>query len=263
MGLGSEVLTGRVTNPGAAFTGLTMNTGDTLAVRSFPVGSPAYLEGVWGKGATAGSVRVRSPRLHDNVAAFTAGYHINSPRNLMPDQADQRLYPQDVLIAEATGGAAETDVAALLVYYQDVPGLDARLAVWEQVLPRVQNILTIRVAVAGAATLGDWSAGTTLTTTQDLLKANIDYAILGYVVQNNVNAIAVRGPDTGNLRVGGPGSSEEIETRNWFVDQSDIRKTPHIPIINAANKGATQVFQNDNAAGATNNVDLIVAELTT
>jgi hypothetical protein len=63
------------------------------------------------------------------------------------------------------------------------------------------------------------------------------------------------------VRCGGPGCSEEIETRNWFVDQTDIRKTPHIPVINAANKGATLVFQQDNAAGATNVIDLIAAEL--
>lgn len=261
MGLALEVITGRVTNPGATITAITANTSDTFTVRSFPFESGASLEGIWAKAGTSGVIRVRSPRMHDNVQGIRLRHQANEPRNLLPDEAMQRLYPQDVMTVEMSGSAAATDVGALMVYYRDLPGVDARLAMWEQIQPRMLNILTVPVDITAAATLGDWSAGTAIDATFDLLKSNVDYAVLGYEAQNEVCSVALRGPDTANLRVGGPGSVEPIETRNWFVDQTRLKGTPHIPVINAANKGATLAFQVDNAAGATNQVDWILAEL--
>ena len=60
---------------------------------------------------------------------------------------------------------------------------------------------------------------------------------------------------------GGPGTTEAIETRDWFVSLSKSMGAPAIPIINSANKGATLVFVQNNAAAGTPNVDLILAEL--
>lgn len=261
MGIAYEVVTGRATNPGATPTVLTANTSDTFTVRSFPFESGAFLEGLWAKAGTSGIIRVRSPRLHDNVQGLRLQHIANTARNLLPDEAMQRLFPQDVLTVEITGSAAATDVGAMAVYYRDLPGTDARLAMWEQIQPRIVNILSVDVDITAATTLGDWSAGTPLDTTFDLLKSNVDYAVLGYTTETSVAAVALRGPDTGNLRVGGPGTTESIETRNWFVDQTRLKGTPHIPVINAANKGATLAFQVDNLAGAANNVQWILAEL--
>lgn len=261
MGNAYEVLAGRVVNPGAAFTALTPNTGDSFAIRSFGGGAPAYLDDMWAHEATPGVLRVRSPRLHDNVQGIRARVGVTVARGLLPDEADQLLYAQDVLTVEATGGTAETDVGCLLAYYTDLPGIAARVTSWEQVLPRIANVLTAEVAVTGAATTGDWSAGTPLNTTFDLLKANVDYAVLGYESDTSVAAVGLRGPDTGNLRVGGPGTSEVLETRNWFIRQSRASGRPYIPIINAANKGSTLAFQCSASASATINVAFILAEL--
>lgn len=256
-----EVLAGRVVNPGAALTALTADTGDSFAVRSFNMGTPAYLDDMWAHEATPGVFRVRSPRLHDNVQGMRYRVPTTAARALLPDEADQILYPQDVLTVELSGGGAETDCGFILAYYTDLPGIAARLATWEQIAPRVASILSNEVAITGAATTGDWSAGTPINTTFDLLKANVDYAVLGYESDTAVGAIALRGPDTGNLRVGGPGGNEALETRNWFVRQSRSNSRPYIPIINAANKGSTLAFQASASASATINVSFILAEL--
>lgn len=261
MGLAVEVIAGRAVNPGAALTAVTMNSGDTLAIRAMAAGSSAWLDDVWAHEATPGVVRVRSPRMHDNVQNLRLTNPIAQPRGLMPDELNQPVYSQDVLILEISGGGAETDVACLLMYYENVTGLDARLATWGQVLPRVRNLLTQEVDVTGAATVGDWSAGTTINTTFDLLKANVDYAVLGYETSASVAAVALRGPDTGNVRIGGPGTTEALETRNWFIRQSNSLGKPFIPIINAANKGATLAFQVSASASATTNVGWVLAEL--
>jgi hypothetical protein len=261
MGRAFEVITGRALNPGAGPTALVANTGDSFAVRSTPMENPPKLEGIWAFAATAGLIQVRSPRLHDQTQGIRFEVVASTARNFLPDEATQQLYPQDVLVFEIGGGAAETDVGALAIYYPDLPGIDARLVMWDQISSRVANILTARVAITPPATAGDWSAGTALNATTDLLKANVDYAVLGYAADGGVAAIALKGPDTGNLRVGGPGTNEAIETRDWFIGLSKAKGSPHIPIINAANKAPTLAHVCKATAAGNTIVDFVLAEL--
>lgn len=257
-----EVIGGRVTNPGATLTALTANTGSSFTVRNTALGTKVFLSGLWGKGGTAGVIRVRSPRMHDNVQGLRFQVGVNSPWDLLGYAPRTILVPQDALTVEQSGGAAETDVGNLLLQYENLPGSDGQFGSYDQIYPRIVDLTTCEVAVTGAATLGDWSAGTAINATFDLLKANTFYAVLGYVCQNVVAAIGIQGPDTGGLKAGGPGGSNARETREWFIRMDKLSDLPCIPIINSANKGGTLVFQMDNAAGATNNVDLLLAELT-
>jgi len=261
MGVALEVITGRVLNPGATVSATTANTGDTYAVRAFNDATPAWLEGFWAQQATAGVIRVRSAKLHDNVQ----GIRFRSPaavtRNFLADQSAQRLYSTDTLIPEQSGGGAETDTLAMMIYYQDLPGAAANLALWEQIRANIVNLVTVEVAVAGPVTAGDWSAGNSLSTTFDLLKADTRYALLGYQVDTECCAVGVKGPDTSNYKVGGPGCIEPIETRDWFVSQAIARGTPHIPVLNANNKNATLVHVTKATAAGTVNVSLSMAEL--
>lgn len=260
-----ELITGRATNPGAGPTALTPGTGDSFTVRSFPFEQGAAIEGVWYQGATTGFVQIRSPRMHDNVRGLRLRAPANRPSNLLVPTGRQRLFPQDVLTIEISGGAAETDAAAVLLYYADLPGVQQRLGAWEQIQPRIASVLSIDMAIANPATTGDWSVGDPINEASggDLLKANVDYAVLGYTADANSLAVALRGPDTGNMKVGGPGDSGvPFDPRQWFVDLSRITGLPHIPIINAANKGATLAFvANVTAAGSTT-VSFVLAELT-
>lgn len=261
MGVAFEVITGRVDNTAGTLTEVTPGNADSFAVRSFPFEAGAWLEGLWAQSVAAQVVRVRSPRLHDNVQGIRYRTIADTPRNFLSDWSRQRLFPQDELVVETASGGADTTTAALLIYYADLPGISARLTTWEQIEPMIENLLTVEVDVAAAATVGDWSAGTALTNFTDLLKRNVDYAILGYQTEENVAAIGIRGSDTGNLRVGGPGTTEAIETRDWFVSLTRRMGTPHIPIVNAANKDNTLIFQAENAAGAQNDLQLSLAEL--
>jgi hypothetical protein len=206
-------------------------------------------------------IRVRSPKLHDAVQGIRYRAPAAVTRNFLADQAAQRLYSTDTLIPEQSGGGAETDVLAMMIYYQDLPGASAMLALWEQVRSQIVELVTVEVAVTGPVTAGDWSAGNTLNSFTDLLKADTKYAILGYQSDTECAAVGVKGPDTSNYRVGGPGCIEPIETRDWFVSQSISRGTPHIPIINANNKGATLVHVAKATAAGTVNVCLSMAEL--
>ena len=261
MGLAAEVVAGSATNPGAVFTALTPGSGNQFAVRSAEPDSGIYLDEMWAKGATAGVFRIRSPRMHDNVSGLGFPYQINAPRTFLERISPQPLYAVDTLIPEITGGAAETDVGAFLVYYANISGLAANLATWDEVNPRVKNILTNQVNVSAAAAVGAWSAGTAINATEDKLHADSTYALLGWESTNGVAAIAVAGTDTANLRIGGPSPVEPIETRDWFIRQSQETGRPYIPLIKTNNKGTTLVYQLDNAAGAANLTFLTLAEL--
>lgn len=260
MGYMYEVITGRATNP-AALTALTANTGDTFGVRAFGDAVSPYLANVWAQQATAGIVRVRSPRMHDAVQGVRLVSNAASPFALLPLEFATRVYATDVLTFEQQGGGAEVDDAALLVCYDGISDNVQRLGMWDQIKPMIRELTTVQVDVAGPATSGDWSAGTTLTNFQDLLKADTYYAVLGYTLDVASLAVAIRGPDTGNYRIGGPGILNPIETRDWFVELSKAQGRPAIPVFNSANKGATQAFVAKVGAAGTINVTFILAEL--
>ena len=67
MGKAFELIAGFVTAPSTTFTALTMATGSSLTVRNAPLGSEVRLLQCWSDQQTAGNIRIRSPKLHDNV----------------------------------------------------------------------------------------------------------------------------------------------------------------------------------------------------
>jgi hypothetical protein len=261
MGHAFEVITGRRAD--TALAALTVNAGDSFTVRSFPFEAGAWIEGLWAHqaNATAGVFRVRSPRLHDNVQGIRKRVVANEIRNYLTHETRQHLFPQDQLVVEASTTASDQLTGALAVFYNDLPGIQARLVTWDQIQPLIRNLVSVEVTVVAPTTAGDWSAGTAITTDFDLLKTNVEYAITGYEVNRNVAAVAIRGSDTGNLRVGGPGPIEHIETRDWFVRLSRKTGLPHIPVINAANKDNTLAFVADRVTGTNTILTLQMAEL--
>lgn len=262
MGLALEVISTFVANPGATFTAAAASPGDSLNVRNFATTDSAVLVNLIRRGATSGAARVRSPLLHDNVRgiAITTG---QTPSIFgLPRELSQPLYAQDRLIVEVTGGAAETDMALLVIYYSNLLGVASRLHMRGDIEGNVRYIKPLTVAVTNSATIGTWT-DTVITATEDLTHANKDYAVLGYITDAALGAVAVKGIDTGNVRVGGPGSVNTEDTADYFVAQGIYHNMPYIPVINSANKAGTFVSTVDTVASSTANVTLILAELVT
>lgn len=256
-----EVITGRVVNPGAAFTNVTANTDQSFAVRYHTQPGTTVLEEIWTQQGTAGQIRITSPNLHDDVVGIRMVTHANAVRRLLPEEAEQVLMPQDTLQVELTGSAAATDCVGMLVRYQDLPGISARLHTWEEIKPRIERLHGFPVAVTGPVVAGDWGVGNSLVTTVDEFYANRDYAILGYTVDTECVAVAVSGSDTGHLKVGGPGPLLADETRAFYVDQSRRSGQPHIPVFNSANRQGTRAFIAKTTAAGTVNVTFLAALL--
>lgn len=261
MGLAMEVLGGSVTNPGAALTAWTLAPGDTLAVRAFDPGSGAWLLNAWGENDTAGRLRVKSPRMHDNVQGIRSVIAPDSVRPLYPARTKARIYSTDTLVVEQSGGGGEIDVGALLLYYENLGGTAARLETWDAIAPRIIDYMTLEQDLNTAATAGQWGVAQPINADFDQMKADTDYALLGYTLDALVTAIGVTGSDTGNLRVGGPGCVDERVTAGWFADLSVAHSMPAIPVIGSNNRAGTVFDLLAEETGAARSVALYFARL--
>lgn len=263
MGKAIDLITGRVTAPGATLTALVMSAGDTLTVRNAPIDSLVRLIQAWADNQAAGTLRIRSPRLHDNVEGIRLDVVLSEVKPLLPERFVQPLIPQDTLVAELSGSAVAADIesAAMLLFYDNLPGIAARLIDPATLLSNMVNLVTVENTLA-LGVGGGYSGEEALTAEFDQLKANTDYALLGYLVDAECAAVAWRGSDTGNLRVGGPGDELGREyTRAWFYRLSMAYQVPMIPVFNSANKDAILVdgVQDENGVDVT--VTSIFAQL--
>jgi len=248
-------------NPGAGGAAAVVLAGDSFTVRNGAQGSGVRLEEIVRQGVTAGFVRVRSPLLHDNVRGIMFTTPDTPSRMVLPPDVGQPLQPLDNLIVEISGGAAESDGGVLVISYDNIPGATARLHSPGDILGNVKYIKPVQVACAVPGTAFTWT-DTVLTTTENLMHATSDYAVLGYVVDTACCAVGIKGQDTGNLRVCGWGSTDPTDTSDYFIRKSEREGRPWIPVINAANRFSTFASILTSAVAGTINVQLILAELT-
>jgi hypothetical protein len=248
---------------GATLAATTIVPGDSFTVKNAALTSDVWLIQAWTDNQVAGSVRIRSPKLHDNVDAIRARTQIGVLKPLLPLGMPQRLFPQDTEIVELAGSAVAGDIETVvqLIYYADLPGQAARLQTWDQVRPKVKNLVGVRLAITLGTTAG-YNGARAINADVDLLKANTDYALFGMTTDAETAAICLRGPDTGNLRVSVPGEPDSTEdTMWWFRLLSWHYGLPLIPIINSANKGATLIDCANDENGGTANVVIWLGEM--
>lgn len=263
MGLAMELISGQATAPSSTLTGLTMAAGNSLTVRFANPTSDVRLIQMWANNNAAGIFRVRSPKLHDNVQGIRYRIQATDPIPVLAWGSWQKLTPQDTLIAEISGSAVggQIETGHLLAWYADLPGSNARLANWSDIVNRVVNILTVEVAITPGV-LGGYSGQVAINATFDLLQANTDYALLGGVVDTRCGAVRVQGPDFANFGVGFPGiTADRSITADWFKWLNLSLGVPCIPVFNSANKSGTLIDIVQNQAGSAVNVDLVVAQL--
>ena len=263
MGQGLQIITGQATNPGATITALTPNAGDSLTVRSTNMNADIELLQTWAFTTTNLLERIRSPRMHDQAQNIRLQPPASTPRPLLPWGASQLLYSQDPITFEITGGAAEVDMASMLVFYNDLPGVAARLHSWNEIRPIIQNLTSVQVNVTSSATSCNYSATVALNGTFDTLIRNVDYAILGYECATTGGTLGITGVDTGNLRVGGPLYNQSEVTSSWFVALAQAYGRPCIPVINSANVAGINLDVACQATSTAFNITVNLAQLKT
>ena len=242
----------------------TMATGDPSSIRNFSAPDYAKIVAAYYDDVTTPLAwRVRSPLLHDNVRGIQFNPGAAAPAAIFPSAFVQDLEPQDTLTFEfSTAASTGKALGALGIYYSNLPGASARLYGTGDVAPLIDNVKPVLVSVgSGANTAGQWY-DLVITTTENLLRANTDYAVLGATLDVAVAALAVKGPDTSNLRCSVPGGTNNPFGAQYFYWLSQWTGYPLIPVINAANANSTYISIISSAAtGAASSFTLYLAQL--
>lgn len=263
MGLCIDTVLVDVHNAATAAIGLTAgstaNSGDSLSVRSFGSGY-ARLESMFVNGSGTRQARIVSPRFHDNVTGLTFQSPESPTEFLFPRDVAQPLYSSDTLAVSADAAASSDTTVALLNYYSDLEGINANFQTWEQVKARMVNLKTVEVACTSAAAIGAWS-DTVITTTENQLKADYSYALLGFETNAALTCMGIKGPATGNLRVCAPGATSTLDITSYFIEMGLRQGTPHIPVFKANDRANTFVSVAADAASVNANVYMILAQL--
>lgn len=252
---GMELVSGHVTAPSTTLTAWTVHSGNSLTVRNGDFSKRTLLLDLWADNQTAGTIRVRSPQIHDDVQGLRFTALASDVEPLMPWGYPQKLVPQDTLVVEQSGSATSGDIesGALLIYYEDAPGIAARLMAASDVQKKLVNVFTGENTLA-LGTAGGYSGEEAINADFDNFKANTDYALLGFMVSAECAAVRWRGSDTSNLGVGGPGNDTQAQlTRYWFSMLSERTGIPLIPIFNSANKSGILIdgVQDENGTDTT------------
>lgn len=238
-------------------------TGDSLAVKNSPIEKVCRILSFWADAQLAGTGRIRSARLHDNVSAIRFDTIAGDIRPLMPWGCSQRVYANDVLNVELAGSSTAGDIETitLLLYYEDLPGVSARFITPDELMRRGTNMFYGENTVA-TGTAGGYSGSEAINVEIDQFHATGQYALVGYLIDTEMGAVCWRGPDTGNLRVSGPGEETERElTADWFIRLSRAYNMALIPVISAENKAATLIDILCDENGADPTVTSIYVEL--
>jgi hypothetical protein len=139
----------------------------------------------------------------------------------------------------------------MLVHYPDLPGIDQRVLTWSQFQSRYEKLTTVFSAVTSGA--GAYGTAVAINSVSDLLLANRDYALLGITTTVDQLAVCVSGPDTGNVRIGAPGSNQNTdEAASYFTLMARAHDMALIPVLNSGNKNSTNISSIAATAVATN-----------
>lgn len=240
--------------------GTVTNSGDSLNVRSFSDPDWAMLTSMVIQGSGAQQCRLSSPRLHDNVTGFTFQSAENPAEFLFPPEAGQPLYSVDALSVQLSAAASSDTVAALGIYYKNLEGIDADLRNWSDIKSQIINYKTVEVAVTSSGTIGTW-VDTALTTTENQLKADFRYALLGFQPNAALAVVGIKGPATGNLRICAPAATATYPLTDYFILMNQKHQIPYIPVFKANDRFNTFLSCAANTASAAANVQMILAQL--
>lgn len=255
-----QTVAGFNTAAGAGTAVVTPAPGDIVTVPSFSLTSKAYLEKIAAAGATLDFVRVRSPRLHDANQGLRIRIGTTLRRDLLPLGLQEQLYPSDTPIVEVDATGAGSNGVVFSYAFDDLPGVQPLMDTWENIKPRIVHTMGCEVAVTSGA-IGAWGNSAAINSSFDNFEAGANYAWLGYTVRTPCLGIALTGKDTGNLKIGGPGSDDPLETCQYFVRWDLAMSQPRIPIIQANNRGSTVLQNVDVAAATASLVTLYLAQL--
>jgi len=251
---------------------LTANTGDSLGIQNY-VNGGARLTHAWGiDSASVMEGQILMTR-YESVHDQSHGYRFEIP-SLAPGGAGAvgahtifrppfkiAAFSGDTVTIQVTGTAADAVVVSYIAEYDDLPGVRATFATWDQVQAVKTTVIGLNQIPVASATKGAYGASRALNADDSRLSADKYYAILGCSVQTQVTTISLQSTTWGGQRIGIPVGALDLDNNMWFVTESIASGKPLIPIINANDAGNVLVQVADSAASTSPKVDWVMYEL--
>lgn len=275
MPLAKELVLGYITSTSSTTqNAMTAGAGQSFTVRNFGNGSAYLQEIVMLDSVGLFNTQIKSPKMHDSTYGIQivgnpktlAGTSVFNPLQVLPSYVRQKLYATDTLTWTTADAGSQVVVGGLDIYYTDLSGIASRLYTWDTIRPLIANLAGVTVTPTVNGTAGLWGTAAALNSGNYNLKANTDYAILGYQTELAGGLVGMQGIDTGNLILGGPASPQASLTGAYFVDQS-VKYAPYgagaqIPVVNSNNAAGFTVNFATSATSGTPIISLLLAELT-
>lgn len=251
---------------------LTANTLDSLSISNY-VSGRARITHAWGIDSASVMEGALTMTRYESVHDQQRGYRFEIP-SLAPGGAGAigahtifrppyqiDAFSGDLATWTVTGTAADAVVVSYIVEYDDLPGVRATFATWEQVKNLKSTTIGLNQIPVASATKGAYGASRALNADDTRLSADKYYAILGCTVQTQVTTISLVSTTWGGQRIGIPVGALDLDNNMWFVTESIASGKPLIPIINANDAGNVLVQVADSAASTSPKVDWTMVEL--
>ncbi|TMC48767.1 MAG: hypothetical protein E6J20_18535 [Chloroflexi bacterium] len=251
---------------------------DSLSVANYD--APADVAGarvleMWGiDSASVAEIAVTLSR-QQSVNDQTRGVRFNIPalipggagtvgsHNMLPGLATIPLYKSDTFAFTVTSTANDEVCVTWNTLYDDLPGVNAVLASWDQVQALRYTTIGLACNAVASGTAGStYGTARALNADDTRLIANTWYAILGITVQTIVCSVTFTGPDWGGQRLGLPAGALTTDSATYFVDQSVKWGKPLIPCFNSNNQGNINVQVLDSIASTSPKIDFLMYGLT-
>jgi len=260
------------------FTTLTGVGSDSATIRNYRQGSGASLLQFWAGSITAGETQILSPEMNDvkiglrenfrplDLSVFSGSgptvFNAGVVSDYLLSGFPEPLSAQQALTIQMTTSGSDTSSGlGLLVYYNDIPGIQQSLISPSQVASQFVKNAALNINTAAGVQYSTTSAAFNATTTGNLVN-NTNYALLGYTTSNDALVVGFKGPFSSNLHIGGPGDSfRTSRTSNYFVDLSLRYGMPLIPVFNSADLAGTFVETVPVGPSQATRVNLVLAQL--
>ena len=251
---------------------LTANSGDSLAVSNFVNGGARVVK-AWGidsdSVAELAWTNSRFDSVHDpqygvrfNIPALIpGGAAVVGSHDLLDSPSSLPMYPGDTNVLTVTSTNADDVIVTYLTEYDDLPGTFGQFASWETVQALRETTIGLRCAPVASGTPGLYGTARALNADDTRLTGGKYYAVLGWTLQTVCTTLTLKGPSTGNNRVGLPGGALTLDTMMGFVDLSKQFGKPLIPILNGYDAASYFLEAADGEASTSPKVDLFMYQL--
>jgi hypothetical protein len=227
------------TNPGSSGAAAAAFSGDSLVIENNQGEMRPSIISMWGFNSTSGFQQLTFPSGHDTTRGFRASVIASETDPTLPVGMNIAVTAQEQLALTLSGSGAAIEQGSALIFYPNLPGVQGRYIHAAEVDERVEKMTTINCTITGVA---NSYSEELINAESNLLLANRDYAVIGMRSAVNCLAMYIKGPDTGNVKVGVPGGDgvSFIDSR-FFYKLSEELGLPLVPVINSGNRDNTFV----------------------